>query len=91
MLTTLVLLHANTTAGAHKDGTRAGMLDARRGEFQPLSHPRTSTFFSACCSNGSITFSNPLSTKSISLIEIDTYTRGLPRSKSWLEKRLQWD
>lgn len=89
MLTTLVLLHANTTAGAPKDGTRAGMLGARRGDFHPLSHPRASTFFSACCPNGSITFSIPLSPKTAFLIEVDT--PGLPRSKSWFEKRLQWD
>lgn len=81
--------HDRGTAGTHKDGTRAGMLSARRGDFQPLSHPRTSTFFSIRCSNGSITFSNPLLPNSVFLIEVDT--RGSPRSKSWLEKRLQWD
>lgn len=60
------------------------------GIFNHLATLEPRHFFSACCSNGSITFSNPLLPDSvIFLIEGDT--RGLPRSKSWLEKRLQWD
>lgn len=60
------------------------------GDFQPLSHPRTSTFFSPCRSDGSTMFPNPLPSKFI-FSPLKSIREILSRSKNWLQKRLQWD
>lgn len=53
------------------------------GNFQPLSHPRTSTFFSPCRSDGSTIFPNPSSSK-IVFSSLKSTREILSRSKSWL-------